>query len=85
MKEPNKNIWQFFKTIRQYLMDPWTKIEKEFNRILKPSKGRQKIPIKNKKKTNFGFESAIVSPISKEHFMKKQNMVKKGNGCIRLL
>ncbi len=66
-------------------MDPWTKIEKEFNRILKPSKGRQKIPIKNKKKTNFGFESAIVSPISKEHFMKKQNMVKKGNGCIRLL
>lgn len=72
LKEPNKNIWQFFKTIRQYLMDSWLEIEKEFNRTLKPSKGRQKIPIIAHKELNFGFESAIVSPISKEHYENKR-------------
>ncbi|MFC5466816.1 transposase, partial [Lederbergia graminis] len=70
-REPNREIWQFLKTIRQYLMDSWEEVQKEFNRKRKSSKGRQKIPDKRRKVMNFGFESAIVSPISKEHYTRK--------------
>ena len=71
LREPNREIWQFLKTIRQYLMDSWEEVQKEFNRKRKFSKGRQKIPDKRSKVMNFGFESAIVSPISKEHYTRK--------------
>lgn len=71
LKEPNRTIWQFFKTIRQYLLDSWSKVKMEFNRECKLSKGRQKTRDRPKKELNFGFESAIVSPISKEHFIRK--------------
>src|SRR5690606_2759839 len=71
LREPNREIWQFLKTILQYLMDSWEEVQKEFNRKRKFSKGRQKIPDKRSKVMNFGFESAIVSPISKEHYTRK--------------
>lgn len=71
LKEPNRTIWLFYKTIRQYLLKSWGEVQREFNRKRRPSRGRQKIPDRPKKEIKFGIESAIVSPISKEHFLKK--------------
>src|SRR5690606_22224019 len=34
LREPNREIWTFFRTIRQYLMDPWEEVQAEFNRKL---------------------------------------------------
>src|SRR5699024_4525793 len=71
-KQPKKTIWQFLKTLRQYLVDPWYKIDKEFYRKKKPSKGRRKIPDKPRPQRNYGESIAVVSPISKMHFINKK-------------
>lgn len=34
LREPNREIWTFLRTIRQYLMDPWEEVQAEFNRKL---------------------------------------------------
>lgn len=70
-KQPKKTAWQFLRTLRQYLLDSWNKIEKEFNRPRKQSKGRQKIPDQKPTQREYGESIALVSPISKNHYVMK--------------
>lgn len=71
IKQAKETPWNFYRLIRLYLMDPWEKVQKELNRVRKPSKGRQKARDRPKKELDYNEDFAIVSPISKEHFIKK--------------
>lgn len=69
--QPRKTIWTFMRTMQQYLFDPIQRLLKDFNRRLKKSKGRQKVPNPKPKELRYGEDFAIVSPISREHFINK--------------
>lgn len=71
IKQAKETQWDFYRLIRLYLMDSWEKIQKELDRVKKPSKGRQKARDRPKKELDYYEDFAIVSLISKEHFMKK--------------
>ncbi|MDW0112980.1 hypothetical protein QT711_07265, partial [Sporosarcina saromensis] len=46
------------------------------NRKLRKSKGRQKVSKEEEKPINYGEDSAIVDPINKQHFIKKEKKLK---------
>lgn len=75
--QPHKTIWTFMRTMQQYLFDPIQRLSKDFNRRLKKSKGRQKVPNPKPKKLRYGEDFAIVSPISREHFINKNKAKEK--------
>ncbi|WP_251639998.1 hypothetical protein, partial [Sporosarcina sp. NCCP-2716] len=56
-------------TLQEYLFNTLSRLEKDFNRPLRKSNGRQKIPDKAKKSRDFGEDNAIVSPINRQHFI----------------
>ena len=68
---PKKNVWSFLTEFRQYIFDPINRFLKCLNRRLKKSKGRQKVPNPKPKEIRYGEDFAIVSPITKEHFLRK--------------
>jgi hypothetical protein len=72
-KQPRRTIWKFLEVLREYLLNPWGEAAKEFNRPRKKSKGRQKVREKIPILRNYGEDVAVVSPISKEHYEKKQS------------
>lgn len=48
-----------------------------FDAYLRKSKGRQKVPIQGEKQRDFGEDHAIVSPITRQHFVDRQREKKK--------
>jgi len=70
-KQSTQTAWEFYSLIRHYLLEPWEKVLEELNREKKTSRGRQKARDRPIKELDFGEDFAIVSPISKEHFLKK--------------
>ncbi|MBS4219169.1 IS4 family transposase, partial [Bacillus sp. FJAT-49711] len=72
LKQPRKTAWQFLRILRQYLLDSWDEVNREFYRPQKRSKGRQKVPSKIPIPRIYGENVAIVSPISKDHYVKKE-------------
>lgn len=69
--QPKKDVWAFLREFRQYIFDPINQLLKSLNRRLKKSKGRQKVPNPKPKEIRYGEDFAIVKPITKEHFIKK--------------
>jgi IS4 transposase len=69
--QPKKSIWEFLSTFRQYVFNSINTFLKTLNRRLKKSKGRQKLPNCKPKEIRYGEDFAIISPITKEHFLKK--------------
>ncbi|MBD7986409.1 transposase, partial [Sporosarcina sp. Sa2YVA2] len=69
--QPAKRIWTFMRTMQQYLFTPIKSLLQDFNRRLRKSKGRQKIPNAHPKEIRYGEDFAIVSPINREHFINK--------------
>ena len=59
-------------TVQQFLFESMRRLLQDFNRPLKKSKGRQKIPIPKLKNRDFGENFAIVSPINRQHFVEKE-------------
>ncbi|MCG7346590.1 IS4 family transposase [Sporosarcina sp. ACRSL] len=74
--QPNKSTWTFLRTIQHYIFDSMKKLLQDFNRRLRKSKGRRKIPDAAPKEIRYGEDFAIVSPISKEHFINKKKSKK---------
>uniref|UniRef100_UPI00129ABC37 transposase n=1 Tax=Sporosarcina cascadiensis TaxID=2660747 RepID=UPI00129ABC37 len=74
---PKKTIWTFLSAVQEYLFVPISRLKKEFTRPLRKSKGRQKVPIPDDKQRNFGEDHAIVSPITRQHFVERQKEKKK--------
>lgn len=70
--QPGKTIWTFLRTVKQFLFKSIRELKKEFNRLLRKSKGRQKVPKTRPKERNFGADNAIVDPISQKHFIEKE-------------
>jgi hypothetical protein len=72
--QPNKSSWEFLRTVQQFLFESIKTLLKDFNRRLRKSKGRQKVPITKSKTIRFGEDFAIVSPITKKHFIDKEKV-----------
>lgn len=70
--QPKKSAWEFLRQMRVYLFRPINKLLVCFNRSLKKSKGRQKLPKCIPIPIDYGKNIAIVSPITKEHFTNKE-------------
>ncbi|MGN7388943.1 IS4 family transposase [Sporosarcina sp. SAFN-015] len=70
--QPTKTIWTFMRTMQQYLFVPVKKLLQDFNRRLRKSKGRQKIPNAQPKEIRYGEDFAIVNPINSMHFINKR-------------
>ena len=70
-KQSTQTAWEFYSLVQHYLLEPWEKVLEELNRKKKPSRGRQKARDRPIKELDFGEDFAIVSPISKDHFSKK--------------
>jgi hypothetical protein len=75
--QPSKNSWIFLSTVQQFLFSSINALIKDFNRKLKKSKGRQKVPKTKSKTMRFGEDFAIVSPITKKHFIDKEKEKKR--------
>lgn len=73
---PNKTVWTFLSTMQEFLFDPISRLKEEFNRTLRKSKGRQKIPKPTDKQRDFGEDHAIVSPKTRQHFIDLQRKKK---------
>lgn len=71
LKQSKKTAWEFHRIIRHYLLEPWEAVQSELDREKKLSKGRQKARDRPVKELDFGEDFAIVSPISKEHYLTK--------------
>ena len=69
---PNTTAWNFLKAMRAYIYQAFSEMIAYMNRPLKKSKGRQKVPIPEVKEIRFGENYAIVRPISKQHYINKQ-------------
>lgn len=74
---PKKISWTFLSTLQEFLFEPISRLKKDFNRVLRKSKGRQKVPIQGEKQRDFGEDHAIVSPITRQHFVDRQREKKK--------
>ncbi|MEK4025963.1 IS4 family transposase [Sporosarcina sp. FSL W7-1283] len=74
---PGKSAWTFLSTLQEYLFNPIGRLKKDFNRPLRKSNGRQKIPDRAKKSRDFGEDHAIVSPINRQHFVEKEKEKKR--------
>ena len=70
-KQSTLTAWEFYSLIQHYVLKPWKKVLEEVNRKKKPSRGRQKARDRPTKELDFGEEFAIISPITKDHFLKK--------------
>lgn len=70
--QPRKTIWTFFYTMQEYFLMPLKRLLQCFNSKKKKSKGRQKVPIPKPKAIKYGEDFAIVSPITKDHFIEKE-------------
>jgi hypothetical protein len=75
--QPSKNSWIFLSTVQQFLFSSIKALIKDFNRKLRKSKGRQKVPKTQSKTMRFGEDFAIVSPITKKHFIDKEKEKKR--------
>jgi len=73
--QPKKSAWEFLRQMRVYLFRPLNKLLASFNRSLKKSKGRQKLPECIPILMDYGENVAIVSPITKEHFTNKEKKI----------
>lgn len=69
---PNTSAWEFLKAMRAYIYKPISQLFKYLKRRRRKSKGRQKIPIPKPIEIRFGEDYAIVRPISKQHYINKQ-------------
>ncbi|WP_391207726.1 IS4 family transposase [Psychrobacillus sp. L4] len=74
--QPTKTLWTFFSTIQEFKLNKMKELLQHFNRKLRKSKGRQKVPIPKPKTIQYGEDFAIVSPITSEHFVKKEKKKK---------
>lgn len=74
--QPTKSAWTFLCTVQQFLFESMRRLLQDFNRPLKKSKGRQKVPIPKSKTRDFGEDFAIVSPINRQHFVEKEKKKK---------
>lgn len=70
-KKSTLTAWEFYSLIQHYVLKPWKKVLEEVNRKKKPSRGRQKARDRPTKELDFGEDFAIISPISKDYFLKK--------------
>ncbi|MHA6260948.1 IS4 family transposase [Sporosarcina sp. CAU 1771] len=68
---PQRSVWDFLRLMRVYLYKSLTKLVANCNRRLRKSKGRQKLPERIPIPIQYGEDTAIVSPITKEHFLNK--------------
>ncbi|WP_438315156.1 IS4 family transposase [Sporosarcina sp. FA9] len=75
--QPTKNSWTFLSTVQQFLFSSIHALLKDFNRKLRKSKGRQKIPKTKPKPIQYGEDFAIVSPLTKQHFIDKEKEKKR--------
>jgi len=75
--QPTKNSWTFLSTVQQFLFSSINALLKDFNRKLRKSKGRQKVPITEPKAIRYGEDFAIVSPITRKHFTDKEKEKKR--------
>ncbi|MDW0115022.1 IS4 family transposase [Sporosarcina saromensis] len=73
---PNRTLWTLFRNVRLYVFKTIRKLLNYVNRKLRKSKGRQKVSKEEEKPINYGEDSAIVDPINKEHFIKKEKKLK---------
>lgn len=70
-KKSTLTAWEFYSLIQHYVLKPWKKVLEEVNRKKKPSRGRQKARDRPTKELDFGEDFAIISPITRDHFLKK--------------
>lgn len=73
---PNRTLWTLFRNVRLYVFKTIRKLLNYVNRKLRKSKGRQKVSKEEEKPINYGEDSAIVDPINKQHFIKKEKKLK---------
>lgn len=70
--QPKKTLWTFLCTVQEFLFDSIRRLLQDFSRSPRKRKGRQKIPIPNVKTLQYGEGFAIVSPITRDHFIEKE-------------
>ncbi|WP_445683468.1 transposase [Sporosarcina sp. FSL K6-6792] len=75
--QPKKSVWAFLRVVRLYIFNPISQLLTTCKRRLKKSKGRQRLPDSKPIEIRFGEDFAIVSPITKEHFLRKTLLYKK--------
>ncbi|AMQ07107.1 IS4 family transposase [Sporosarcina psychrophila] len=73
--QPKKSVWEFLRVFRLYMFNPISQLLTTCKRRLKKSKGRQRLPDSKPIEIRFGEDFAIVSPITKEHFLRKNSNV----------
>lgn len=73
--QPEKSVWGFLRVFRLYMFNPISQLLITCKRRLKKCKGRQRLPDSKPIEIRIGEGFAIVSPITKEHFSRKNSNV----------
>ncbi|WP_438312018.1 hypothetical protein [Sporosarcina sp. FA9] len=74
---PTKKSWTFLSAVQQFLFLSINVLLKHFKRRLGRNEGRQNIPIPTNKNIHYGEHFAIVSPITRKHFIDKEKEKKR--------
>ena len=75
--QPTKNIWTFLSTVQQFLFSSINSAFKRLQSEVKKEQGTAKSTENRPKDIRFGEDFAIVSPITRKHFIDKEKEKKR--------